>query len=154
MTDYILTKGNVFISHLYDGTKHNKHYYYMKGWNVQAIIAYICGIALPFPGFVGSLGAPISTGGTDLGHLGWILSFSTSFVIYWVLCTFWPTRNQKIIKEMGLGWEEMSGDIITAPDGTQILESGRNVVAVEAPIHDASSGSAAGKEAYITEKVA
>lgn len=48
--DYWLTNGNVFISHLYSGDKSNKHYYYHKGWNIQALVAYICGVAVPFPG--------------------------------------------------------------------------------------------------------
>ena len=47
---WCLTNGNVFISHLYDGSKDNKHYYYHHGWNLQAVIAYLVGIALPFPG--------------------------------------------------------------------------------------------------------
>jgi len=145
---YMLTNGNVFISHLYDGSKNNKHYYFTKGWNIQAIIAYICGIALPFPGFVGSLGANVSIGATDLGRLGWILSFSVSFVVYYVICKVWPTANQKIVKEMGLGWEEMSGDIITAPDGTQILETGREVRVRE----DSASEEEGRKSVYVTEK--
>ncbi|RDW73314.1 uracil permease-like protein [Coleophoma cylindrospora] len=105
---YIITKGNLFISHLYTGTKENKHYYYNKGWNIQALIAYVCGVAVPFPGFCGTLGANVSQAATDIGHLGWLLSFTISFILYYIICTFWPTENQKIIKEMGLGWEQMA----------------------------------------------
>lgn len=94
------------------------------GWNTQAAIAYLCGIALPFPGFVGTLGAHVSTGATDLGRLGWLLSFSVSFIVYYVICTAWPTRNQRLIKEMGLTWEETSGDEVIAEDGTVIVEEG------------------------------
>jgi NCS1 family nucleobase:cation symporter-1 len=124
---YVLTKGNVFIGHLYNGSKSNKHYYYTKGWNLQALFAYLCGIALPFPGFVGTLGAKVSTGATDLGRLGWLLSFTVSFVVYWLLCLVWPTANQKLIKELGLGWEESCGDVIMAADGTIIVEEGKVV---------------------------
>lgn len=127
---YALTKGNVFIGHLYNGSKNNAHYYYNRGWNIQAIIAYICGVALPFPGFVGTLGASVSTSATNLGRLGWILSFSVSFVVYFVLCKVWPTQNQKIIKEMGLAWESQYGDFVIAEDGTQIAERGAVVTAV------------------------
>ena len=66
----------------------------------------------------------MSTGATDLGRLGWLLSFTVSFVIYYIICLFWPTRNQKLIKEMGLKWEEESGDIVLAPDGTELIEEG------------------------------
>ncbi|KAF5871457.1 putative uracil permease protein [Botrytis fragariae] len=127
---YALTKGNVFIGHLYNGTKANKHYYYFHGWNVQAIIAYICGVALPFPGFVGTLGASVSQSATNLGRLGWLLSFSVSFVVYFALCKIWPTPNQKLIKEMGLGWESQYGDIVIAEDGTQIAINADAVTAI------------------------
>ncbi|KAM3151091.1 hypothetical protein ABEW05_008568 [Botrytis cinerea] len=127
---YALTKGNVFIGHLYNGTKANKHYYYFHGWNVQAMIAYICGVALPFPGFVGTLGASVSESATNLGRLGWLLSFSVSFVVYFALCKIWPTQNQKLIKEMGLGWESQYGDIVIAEDGTQIANNEDAVTAI------------------------
>ncbi|TEY44942.1 hypothetical protein BOTCAL_0340g00090 [Botryotinia calthae] len=127
---YALTKGNVFIGHLYNGTKANKHYYYFHGWNVQAIIAYICGVALPFPGFVGTLGASVSESATNLGRLGWLLSFSVSFVVYFALCKIWPTQNQKLIKDMGLGWESQYGDIVIAEDGTQIASNEDAVTAI------------------------
>ena len=126
---WLLTKGNLFVGHCYDGSRNNRHYYYDRGWNLQALIAYLAGIALPFPGFVGSLGASVSATATDLGHLGWMLSFAVSFVVYWILCTIRPTQNQTIIKEMELGWEQMEGEEIRAEDGTLIRETGRDVVA-------------------------
>jgi NCS1 family nucleobase:cation symporter-1 len=87
---------------------------------LQGIIAYIVGIVLPFPGFVGTLGANVSVSAQNLGHLGWLISFVASFVVYYVLCLVWPTQNQKLVKEMGLGWEEMSRRDIIAVDGTII----------------------------------
>lgn len=114
----------MFIGHLYNGTSSNKHYYYHFGWNIQAVIAYICGIALPFTGFVGTLGPKVSIQAAELGDLGWILSFTCSFVVYVALCTVWPTKNQKLIKEMGLRWEEASEEAIIAEDGTEIVEEG------------------------------
>ena len=112
---------------MYDGSRTNKHYYYKKGWNIQAVVAYICGIALPFPGFVGTLGAKVSTPALDLGRLGWLLSFTVTFFVYILICLIWPTENQRLIKEMGLTWEERSGDEIVAEDGTEIVEEGKMV---------------------------
>jgi NCS1 family nucleobase:cation symporter-1 len=146
--DYLLTKGNVFIGHLYNGTPSNKHYYYHFGWNIQAAIAYLCGIALPFAGFVGTLGAKVSTQASDLGDLGWLLSFSCSFVVYVALCSIWPTKNQKLIKEMGLSWEEASGDAIIAEDGTEIVQDG--AVVREKAIND--DGDAVLHEPYVAKK--
>ena len=120
---FLLTKGNVFISHLYNGSRENKHYFYWPlGINAQAVIAYIAGVVPPFPGFVGTLGPHVSVSAQRLGHLGWLLSFTISFVVYYAVCLVWPTGNQKLIKEMGLGWEEMSERELVAADGTIIPE--------------------------------
>ena len=90
------------------------------------------------------MGANVSTGATDLGCLGWLLSFSVSFVMYYAICKIWPTRNQKLIKEMGLGWESQKGDMVLAPDGTEILEEGKTVCALEE-----SNGTKMGQEGYV-----
>jgi NCS1 family nucleobase:cation symporter-1 len=105
-----------------DGSKDNKHYYYTMGWNVQGVIAYLAGIALPFPGFVGTLGAKVSLPAQNMGHIGWLLSFTTSFVLYWLICLVWPTQNQKMVRELGLGFEEESYKEIVAVDGTVIAD--------------------------------
>lgn len=119
---FLLTRGNVFISHLYDGSRDNKHYYYTMGWNLQAVFAYLAGIALPFAGFVGTLGASVSVAAQNLGHLGWMLSFTVSFVVYYVVCLIWPTQNQKIIREMGLGFEEMRLVLLDAAMSEQLTD--------------------------------
>jgi nucleobase:cation symporter-1, NCS1 family len=72
---------------------------------------------LPFAGFVGTLGASVSAPATHLGQLGWMISFITSFVVYYVLCLAWPTRNQKLLKEMEIRWEQ-------AADEDQVLYEG------------------------------
>ena len=136
--DYLLTKGNVYIGNLYNGTKSNPHYYYHYGWNIQAVIAYLSGIALPFAGFVGTLGAKVSIQASDLGDLGWCISFSASFIVYLVLCTVWPTKNQKLIREAGLRWEELGDAPIIAEDGTEIVEEGK--VVREQDINDDGEG--------------
>lgn len=120
---FLLTKGNVFLSHLYDGSRGNPHYYYTHGWNLQALFAYIVGIALPFTGFVGTLGPHVPESAQKLGQLGWMLSFTSSFVVYYVVCKIWPTQNQKVIKEMALGWEEMSYREIVTADGVVITDA-------------------------------
>lgn len=140
---WILTKGNVFIGYLYNGSKENKHYYYNKGWNVQALIAYICGIALPFTGFVGTLGPKVSSSAMKLGQLGWLLSFTTTFFVYWGLCLVWPTNNQRIVREQGLTWEEVSYQEIVAMDGT--------VIADEQEGHPDKSFEEKGMQAFVGE---
>lgn len=109
---YVIARGNVFIQHLYSGDKTNPHYYYHRGWNIQAYIAYICGAIIPFPGFCGSLGATVSTTATNIGHIGWCLSFVVSFVVYVSICRIWPNGNQKAMTGLNLKWEEMAEESI------------------------------------------
>lgn len=119
---YLLTNGNIFLGNVYDGSKNNKHYRYRGGWNIQAYAAYIIGVAPPLPGFIQTLGADISTAALDIGHLGWCLSFILSFIAYYLICKVWPTENQRIIKELGLGWEQLakSPDNIESIDGVSV----------------------------------
>ncbi|KAI6085446.1 uracil permease-like protein [Hypoxylon rubiginosum] len=117
---YFIIKGNVFTAWLYNPRKSNLHYRYHKGWNIQALIAYVVGIALPFPGFVASLGAKgVNDVGLELYYLGWILSFVTSFVLYIAICKVWPNPNQRAIQEQGLGWEEASHVMLQGEDPDQ-----------------------------------
>ena len=102
-----MTNGNIFTELLYNPSKSNPRYRYYGGFNLQAVIAYVVGIALPFPGFVQSLGATgVNAGGQRLFDLGWLLSFAVSFVLYYAICLIWPTKNQRMIREEGLGWEQ------------------------------------------------
>ena len=115
--DYWMSKGNIFPSHLFDPRKTNIHYRYHKGWNLQALIAYIVGIALPFPGFAASLGAKgVGSAGQKMFYLGWLLSFTVSLILYPLICKFWPTNNQKLIRERGLTWEENARAPLTGED--------------------------------------
>lgn len=114
LSDFFFTKGNVFPELLFNPTRTNPRYRYNKGFNLQAIIAYLFGVALPFPGFVQSLGATgVSVGGQRLFDLGWLLSFFVSFVVYLVICKVWPTKNQVMIREEGIGWEQHSKTLFT-----------------------------------------
>jgi len=119
---FLLTRGNLFITQLYDGSRANKHYRFSEGFNLQAIIAYIVGVALPFPGFVGSLGVKVSIEAERLGQLGWLLSFFTTFLVYYGLCLVWPTAVQKIIKEKDLRFEEMAEHDAAILDGAHTSE--------------------------------
>ena len=85
---------------------------WIRGWNIQAYIAYICGAIIPFPGFCGSLGASVSETATNLGHIGWCLSFVVSIVVYAAICRVWPTQNQKAMKGMNLKWEQMATESV------------------------------------------
>lgn len=108
VADYILVRGNVFMKSLYDGSRENPHYHFIRGWNVQGFIAYLCGMAPGFPGFCGNMGAHVSTSARELGYLGWILAFAVSSLVYTVLCLMWPTQAQAAVEVGGLTHEQMA----------------------------------------------
>lgn len=106
--DFCLTGGNVTIASLFVPTKANKNYWYHGGVNVQAVIAYLIGIALPFPGFCGELGAKVSSSAAHIMDIAWLTAFMTSFVSYYVICTFWPTSSMRNVKERRLAREQLA----------------------------------------------
>lgn len=118
MEYYILTKGNLWITYVYNGNKSNPYYWYHKGVNIQSFMAYLAGIALPFPGFCGSLGASVSQTAINIGYIGWLLSLFVSAFVYWSICLVWPTPPQKAVKEQGLRWEELQYETTLVLGGT------------------------------------
>ncbi|KAK7229462.1 hypothetical protein V2G26_001632 [Clonostachys chloroleuca] len=114
---FVTTRGNIKPAWLFDPRKTNKYYRYHKGFNLQAVIAYLIGIALPLPGFLSSLGVSgVGVAGQRLFSLGWLLSFSISLISYPLICRFWPTGNQRLFREEGLAWEESSKATIEGVD--------------------------------------
>ncbi|KAE8141810.1 permease for cytosine/purines, uracil, thiamine, allantoin-domain-containing protein [Aspergillus pseudotamarii] len=105
---FLLTKGTVVIPSLYNPTNTNENYYYHGGWNLQALAAYIVGIALPFPGFCGVLGASVSTAASHIMDIAWVTSFVTSFIVYFAICWIWPTQNMKFVRERGYTFEQIA----------------------------------------------
>lgn len=109
MSDYyVVRRGNYFIEDLYSSDPKGRYYYY-KGFNWRAYAAYVVGVGIQFPGFLGTLG--VKSLATPLGPaqqlytLGYLLAFSTAFVVYTVLCLVWPDEAMKEAK--GMPFEEM-----------------------------------------------
>lgn len=103
---YLVSKGNIFVPSIYVGHKSNKHYWYNKGWNVQAYVAYITAVGLCMIGFVNKVGADVPAGGVKIGQLGWILSFPTAGIVYYALSFVWPHPNVANVKQ--LAWEQLA----------------------------------------------
>lgn len=60
-------------------------------------MAYVCGIFMPFPGFLGTLGvksmaAPLGPA-TKLYNIGYLISTFTAMAVYTVLCKISPPDN-------------------------------------------------------------
>ncbi|KAH7038378.1 permease for cytosine/purines, uracil, thiamine, allantoin-domain-containing protein [Microdochium trichocladiopsis] len=100
---YVVRNGNYFIDDLYSADPSSR-YYYTKGFHWRAYVAYIIGVALQFPGFLGSLGvtslaAPLQPA-MQIFTLGYILAFATAFVVYTALCLLFPDAAMKEAKAM------------------------------------------------------
>lgn len=97
LSDYFfIRKGNYFVEDLYTSDP-NGRYWYLHGWHWRAYVAYICGIFLPFPGFLGTLGvkslaAPLGPA-MKLYNIGYLTSTFTGMAVYTVLCKITPPDN-------------------------------------------------------------
>lgn len=72
----------------------NGRYWYFHGWHWRAYVAYIIGIVLPFPGFLGVLGvksvsAPLSAA-TKIYNVGYLTSTFSAMAVYVALCKISP----------------------------------------------------------------
>ncbi|KAI1858719.1 uncharacterized protein JN550_012469 [Neoarthrinium moseri] len=67
-------------------------YYFWKGVNPRAFVAWICGFATQLPGFAASVtpnSVRVGQGWTRLYYLAFPLGFAISFVIYFIVNTIW-----------------------------------------------------------------
>ncbi|KAK2782128.1 hypothetical protein FQN52_001062 [Onygenales sp. PD_12] len=85
---WICRKRQFSLQSLY--TAHGTHYF-TRGFNIRAIIAFLCGIAPNLPGLADVCGAAgIPAGAKYLYSLSWCVSIVVSGVVYWVLYKLWP----------------------------------------------------------------
>nr|XP_018259521.1 uncharacterized protein I303_07589 [Kwoniella dejecticola CBS 10117]OBR81679.1 hypothetical protein I303_07589 [Kwoniella dejecticola CBS 10117] len=89
--DYMFVrKRKVKLSNLYDCSP-NSIYYYYKGVNFRAVVAWVCGVGPLFPGFLASVSTvTVSEGATHIYYLCWPLGFTISGVVFVVLSKIWP----------------------------------------------------------------
>lgn len=97
LADYFFVrKGNYWIDDLYT-TNPNGRYWYTGGFHWRAYAAYVCGIALPFPGFLGSLGVKgvkeVTGAAFHIYDIGYLTAFVVSIVVYTTICKISPPPN-------------------------------------------------------------
>lgn len=92
---FILRRGNLDLRSLYTFDKYAS-YYFWYGINWRAIAAFICGFALPFPGFVATLAGSknVAQGAFDMFNMGWLLSILVGSVSYYVIGLIFPLPQQ------------------------------------------------------------
>ncbi|KZT01199.1 uncharacterized protein LAESUDRAFT_664425 [Laetiporus sulphureus 93-53] len=93
ITDYwIVRKGNIRIMEAYS-SKRGATYMYWHGVNLNAAFAYLCGMMVPFVGFVGTFGVSVPEAATKLDKIGWYLSAAIAGVVYVGMCRIRPLAN-------------------------------------------------------------
>ena len=122
MTDYyIVRRGRVSVPDMYNF--HGIYRYsprYATNW--RAVVAFIIGCVPPLPGFVNSIvvaglgKTSISLGGQNLFDIGYIYSFLSAGVLYWVFNRLAPHEESK------MDHAETGEDVIAANDAKNVEE--------------------------------
>ncbi|KAK2779639.1 uracil permease [Colletotrichum kahawae] len=115
---FFVANGNFFITELYVGNESSRYWYY-KGWNVRAIAAWVLGVALPFPGFIGTFGTVnITSGGTHLWEMGYLLSVVVSGLAYYALSFWFPPAT----KGLESRFETMAQEFDLVLDAQEVMD--------------------------------
>ncbi|OKL60049.1 hypothetical protein UA08_04971 [Talaromyces atroroseus] len=92
---FLVSKGYLQIQDFYTSSSTGL-YYYRKGWNYRAYIAYIIGIAPNFYGFLGVFGVNITEAATRMYYFAYPVGLILSFGSYYGLCWLDPPPFSKI----------------------------------------------------------
>ncbi|KAH7182336.1 permease for cytosine/purines, uracil, thiamine, allantoin-domain-containing protein [Fusarium flagelliforme] len=120
MTDYyILRRGKVSVPDMYDF--HGIYRYSQKwGTNWRAVAAFVIGCIPPLPGFIdnivraGGSHTGVSLGGQHLFYIGYVYSFLSGGVFYYIFNHFFPATESMV--EFAITGE----DIIAAQDAKNL----------------------------------
>lgn len=93
IVDYwLIRRGNFHIPSLYRPDSSSPYYYY-KGFNFRAYVAWVCGVVVVISGISGAIKpGSISQTAVNLYNTGFILSFATGAIVYYVLCKLFPVK--------------------------------------------------------------
>ena len=122
LADYFfIRKGNYWVSDLYSSSPGGR-YWYTGGFHWRAYTAYICGIALPFPGFLGSLevnGVKNPMGPAyHIYDIGYLTAFVVAITVYTTICKISPPENVAEARALPFEYQarEMDGVILEGKD--------------------------------------
>lgn len=89
---FFMRKGNIHIPSLYDGSSTGLYHFY-KGWNLRAMVAWVCGVAFVVHGVAGSINAnSVGDASKNMYKLGFILSTIMGMLVYYCICLVWPVQ--------------------------------------------------------------
>ncbi|OQO02910.1 hypothetical protein B0A48_11193 [Cryoendolithus antarcticus] len=110
IVDYwIARRGNVHVPSLYR-PEVGSPYYYTKGVNFRAYIAWVCGVVLVISGISGAIKpGSISQTAVNVYNCGFVLSLTAGALVYYILIKIWPVQIYPIGTHEGerKAWESM-----------------------------------------------
>ncbi|PQE21565.1 NCS1 nucleoside transporter protein [Rutstroemia sp. NJR-2017a WRK4] len=90
---YIICRGCLVIPDLYTSDRDGS-YWYWRGWNWRAYVAYTIGIVPNFWGFLNNLGVQAPIAIERLYYFAYVIGIVISGGVYWTLCWYWPVSVQ------------------------------------------------------------
>lgn len=81
---YVISRGSLVVPDLYTGDKSGA-YYFTKGWNIRAYIAYVVTLAVGFAGFLGNMGVKVPLLITRMYYFAYPIGIFVSFGVF-LLC--------------------------------------------------------------------
>ncbi|KAF8253674.1 hypothetical protein K440DRAFT_651967 [Wilcoxina mikolae CBS 423.85] len=87
---YIIRKGKLDITSLYDG-KPGARYWYTGGMNFRAFFSFVLGFTPTLPGFARAIGGPMKVhvgGAWKIYTFAWLFGFTFASLTYYVICTY------------------------------------------------------------------
>jgi NCS1 family nucleobase:cation symporter-1 len=111
IVDYIARKGNVHVPSCYIGEKTGL-YWFWSGVNWYGAAAWLLGTAMGIPGLIGQYQPRIITNAAKYMYMmGWLLTFFTSAIIYYLMTLFFKPRVFPIGREdTPLKWEWLANE--------------------------------------------
>nr|OQO11404.1 hypothetical protein B0A51_16852 [Rachicladosporium sp. CCFEE 5018] len=93
IVDYwIARRGNVHVPSLYR-PEVGSPYYYTKGVNFRAYVAWVCGVVLVISGISGAIKPDsISQTAVNVYNCGFVLSLTAGALVYYTLVKIWPVQ--------------------------------------------------------------
>ncbi|KAF2793243.1 putative uridine permease [Melanomma pulvis-pyrius CBS 109.77] len=81
---YVVSRGELLVPDLFMGGRSGA-YYFSRGWNFRAYIAYVVTVAVNFAGFLGNMGVEVPIGITRFYYFAYPVGLFLSFSIF-LLC--------------------------------------------------------------------
>lgn len=92
---YVIKKGKL---NLHDMYRTHGIYYYSYGFNWRAFAAFFIGLTPLLPGFAKSIASDLNVGGVwQIYTFAWLYGFTTSFIAYYIICTYVSGLGEAII---------------------------------------------------------